>query len=301
MRQLKKSTMDTLKIALLQIAPCGTLEGNLEKGIASCRKAKDMGADIALFPEMWSNGYNIYDRPVDQWMAEAIPAGGEFVNAFGALAKELDMAIGITFLEQHEGGPRNSMALFDRFGERKIAYAKVHTCDFDVERNLTPGEDFYVATLDTRCGEVKVGAMICYDREFPESARILMLKGAELILVPNACPMEINRLSQLRARAYENMLAIATCNYPDSVPDCNGGSSVFDGVAYLPELEGSRDTCILQADGGEGIFMAGLDLDRLRRYRQSEVHGNAYRRPARYSLLCGTAVEAPFIREGRRE
>ena len=82
--------------------------------------------------------------------------------------------------------------------------------------------------------------MICYDREFPESARVLMLKGAELILVPNACPMEINRLSQLRGRAFENMLAVATCNYPASVPDCNGGSSAFDGVAYLPELEGSR-------------------------------------------------------------
>ena len=55
--------MRTLKIAPLQIAPCNTLEGNLEKGIASCRKAKKLGADIALFPEMWSNGYRIYDRP----------------------------------------------------------------------------------------------------------------------------------------------------------------------------------------------------------------------------------------------
>ena len=82
--------------------------------------------------------------------------------------------------------------------------------------------------------------MICYDREFPESARVLMLRGAELILVPNACPMEINRLSQLRGRAYENMLAVATCNYPAGVPDCNGGSSAFDGVVYLPELSGSR-------------------------------------------------------------
>ena len=78
--------MNTLKIALLQIAPCGTLEGNLEKGIASCRNAKDMGTDIALFPEMWSNGYNIYNRPVEQWTAEAGPAAGTFVNAFGALA-----------------------------------------------------------------------------------------------------------------------------------------------------------------------------------------------------------------------
>lgn len=143
--------------------------------------------------------------------------------------------------------------------------------------------------------------MICYDREFPESARILMLKGAELILVPNACPMEINRLSQLRGRAYENMLAVATCNYPEDGTDCNGGSSVFDGVAYLPELEGSRDTCILQADGGEGIFVAELDLDMLRRYRESEVHGNAYRRPKKYSLLTSTEISPPFVRDDHRE
>ena len=292
--------METLKIALLQIAPCRTLEGNLEKGIASCRKAKELGADIALFPEMWSNGYNIYNRPVDRWKGEAIPADSEFVNAFGALAGELSMAVGITFLEQYEGGPRNSMVLFDRRGERKITYAKVHTCDFDVERNLTPGEDFYVALLDTARGKVKVGAMICFDREFPESARILMLKGAELILVPNACPMEINRLSQLRARAYENMLAIATCNYPDSVPDCSGGSSVFDGVAYLPELDGSRDMCILQAEGAEGIYLAELDLEQLRRYRKSEVHGNAFRRPRKYGILLDTKTEQPFIRSSRR-
>lgn len=292
--------MGTLKVALMQIAPCDTLERDLEKGIASCRKAKVLGADIALFPEMWSNGYNIYDRPAEQWKAEAIPADSDFVNAFGTLAQELDMAIGVTFLEEYEGGPRNSMILFDRFGERKIAYAKVHTCDFDVERDLTPGDDFYVTNLDTACGEVKVGAMICYDREFPESARILMLKGAELILVPNACPMEINRLSQLRARAYENMLAIATCNYPASVPDCNGGSSVFDGVAYLPELDGSRDTCILQAGGAEGVYLAELDLEQLRRYREQEIHGNAFRRPQKYGLLLDTKIEPPFIRSSYR-
>src|SRR5699024_7311931 len=130
--------------------------------------------------------------------------------------------------------------LFDRFGREAFTYAKVHTCDFGEERHLTPGDDFYVAELDTARGPVRVGAMICYDREFPESARILMLKGAELILVPNACPMELNRLSQLRGRAFENMTAIATCNYPDTVPDCNGRSTVFDGVAYLPDQEDSR-------------------------------------------------------------
>lgn len=293
--------MNLLKIALLQIAPTGSLAGNLEKGTAACRRAKELGADIALFPEMWSNGYRIYGRPAEEWKAEAISAESEFVRAFGRLAGELDMAVGVTLLEAWEGGPRNTLVLFDRFGERKLTYAKVHTCDFDVERNLTPGEDFYVTDLDTACGPVRVGAMICYDREFPESARLLMLKGAELILTPNACPMELNRLSQLRARAFENMLAIATCNYPDSVPDCNGGSSVFDGVAYLPELAGSRDTCLLQAGGEEGVYLAGLDLDMLRAYRGREVHGNAYRRPKKYGLLTDTRVGEPFIRTYRRE
>mgnify|MGYP001852106928 FL=1 len=293
--------MNLLKIALLQIAPCNTINKNIDKGIKYCRKAKEMGADIAFFPEMWSNGYNIYNRPIDEWKAEAVSIDSVFVNSFGSAAKELNMAIGITLLEKYEKAPRNTFVLFDRLGERKLVYAKVHTCDFDVERNLTAGDDFYVTALNTACGDINVGAMICYDREFPESARILMLKGAELILVPNACPMEINRLSQLRGRAYENMLAIATCNYPETVPDCNGCSSVFDGVVYLPEMDGSRDTCILQADGKEGIYIAELDLEQLRYYRENEVHGNAYRHPKKYGLLVDTKIDKPFVRNDYME
>lgn len=56
--------MQTLKIALLQIAPGSSLQENLDKGIRYCRMAKEKEADIALFPEMWSNGYRLYDRPV---------------------------------------------------------------------------------------------------------------------------------------------------------------------------------------------------------------------------------------------
>ncbi len=166
--------MALLRTVLLQIAPCGTLEDNLKKGIESCKKSKEMGAHMVLFPEMWSCGYDIGGRPYEEWKKDA---------------------------------------------------------------DLAPGEDFWVADLDTPLGPVKTGTMICYDREFPESARILMLKGAELILVPNACPMEINRLSQLRAGAEE------------------------------------------------GIFLADIDLSVLRIYRESEVHGNAYRRPEKYGLL----------------
>lgn len=291
--------MNDFYVALLQLLPAGTQEENLRKGLAYCKKAKRMGADLALFPEMWNIGYHLTpDRELTKRGAAA--SDGDFVAAFQALAKELDMAIGITFLEQYDPSPRNSLTVIDRRGKTVLQYAKVHTCVFsEEERQLTAGDDFYVADLDTRNGTVKIGAMICYDREFPESARILMLKGAEILLVPNACPMEINRLSQLRARAFENMVGIATANYAWGQPDCNGHSTAFDGIAYRPGDGGSRDTLIVEAGEAEGIYMAAFPMNELRAYRQHEVHGNAYRRPGLYHLLTDERKTEPFIRKYR--
>ncbi len=289
-----------LKIALMQLLPAGGLEAQYKKAAEACRKAKGMGADIALLPEMWSCGYRIPEN-LEELRALATPAEGEWVAAFGRLARDLEMAVGATFLEQFDPLPRNSLALFDRRGVRQLLYAKVHTCAFEDEARLTPGDRFETVSLDTAQGPVQTGAMICYDREFPESARLLMLQGAELILVPNACPMEINRLSQLRGRAFENMLALATVNYPAGQPDCNGHSSQFDGVVYLPGQPGSRDTLVLEAGAEEGIYLAELDLDRLRDYRAREVHGNAYRRPGLYGPLLDQTVRPPFLRQDRRE
>jgi predicted amidohydrolase len=283
-------------VALLQLLPSGSQAENLAKGLAHCRKARQMGADIALFPEMWSNGYKLTANH-DETKQSAIELTSDFINQFRKLALELDMAIAITFLEKYEPSPRNSLAIIDRFGKIILHYAKVHTCVFDsTELQLTAGDDFYVTDLDTTSGTVKIGAMICYDREFPESARILMLKGAEIILVPNACPMEINRLAQLRARAFENMIGIATTNYPQGQPDCNGHSSAFDGIAYRTGESGSRDTLIIEAGEAEGIYMASFPIDALRDYRQREVHGNAYRRPDKYHLLVSEDKTESFIR-----
>ena len=292
--------MNSIKVAMLQLLPAGSADANLRKGLEYCEKAAAMGADIALFPEMWSCGYCI---PEDMSELEqiAVPRDGEFVNSFGEAANRLGIAVGITYLEKYQPLPRNTVTLFDRTGKRLFDYAKVHTCDFGDERRLTPGEDFYTAELDTKSGSVIVGAMICYDREFPESARILMLKGAELILVPNACPMEINRISQLRGRAYENMLGIATVNYPHGQPDCNGHSTAFDGIAYRPEDSGSRDTLIIEAGEREGIYLADFPIEEMQEYRRSEVHGNAYRRPQKYGLLLSEERNEPFIREDFRK
>ncbi len=291
------------KVALLQMIAGKTQQENLEKGIAWCRQAKAMGADLALFPEMWNNGYTV-SADIGEFKKSAISRDGEFVNAFAELAKELEMAIGITYLETYEPLPRNTLTVFGRFGKRVLDYSKVHTCDFDVEQNLTPGEDFEVADLDTEDGIVKIGAMICFDREFPESARILMLKGAEVILVPNACPMEINRLAQLRTRAYENMLGIATANYAYGQPDCNGHSSAFDGIAYgeiRPGTVESRDTLIVEAGEAEGIYLAAFPTEKIRDYRRREIHGNAYRHPDKYRMLVSQERNEPFIRADYRK
>lgn len=292
--------MNNLRVALLQLLPEDTLDGNLQKGWDFCRKAKEMGADIALFPEMWSVGYNIPES-FDELHASAVSADSEFVSSFGKLAKTLDMAIGITFLEKYQPLPRNTICLFDRFGNKVLTYTKVHTCDFSDECRLTAGDDFYVADLDTAQGGIKIGAMICYDREFPESARLLMLKGAEIILVPNACPMEINRISQLRARAFENMVGIATVNYPMGQPDCNGHSTAFDGIAYRPSEPGSRDTLIIEAGEREGVYIADFPIDEIRAYRKHEVHGNAYRHPQKYRLIVSETIEEPFVRKDYRK
>ncbi|MDR1216874.1 MAG: carbon-nitrogen hydrolase family protein [Treponema sp.] len=281
--------MKKFTVALLQLTPTGNQSGNLEKGIEACRSAKERGADLALFPEMWNIGYHFPSENIREGLRDAaIDADGDFIKAFQAEAAALNMAIGVTYLERWVDLPRNALTVIDRFGNRVLTYAKVHTCDFDNEVYLTSGDDFYVADLHTEGGEIKIGAMICYDREFPESARVLMLKGAEVILVPNACPIEINRESQLRARAFENMVGVAMANYAGGKVDCNGHSQAYDGMAYGEIVSGNfgaRDMLIVRADEAEGIYMAEFDIETLRAYRKREVWGNAYRKPHTYSLL----------------
>jgi predicted amidohydrolase len=291
-----------IKIALLQMTACSNdQDANLAKGEAFCRRARVMGADIALFPEMWNIGYTLYDLSQsngrETWEAQAVGLDDHFVVHFKELARELNMAIAITYLERWPGAPRNSVSLIDRHGEIVMTYAKVHTCDFDLEAACTPGDDFYVCALDTDQGDVRVGAMICFDREFPESARILMLKGAELILTPNACTLEAHRIGQFKARAFENMVGVAMTNY--AAPQENGHSVAFDAVAFDKD-EDAVETRIVEAGEGEGIYLAEFDVDKIRAYREHEAWGNAFRKPRRYGLLVSPAVEPPFVRATAR-
>ena len=167
--------MNSINVALLQLYPEGNLQGNIEKGIEAVEKAARMGADIALFPEMWSCGY---DFPQDKKALSelAVSKDSSYTDAFRKAAVDNDIAVAATYLaENGDKAPFNAMTLFDRYGAEKFTYYKVHTCDFGYEKVLSHGDEFFTAELDTKSGKVTVGAMICYDREFPESARILML------------------------------------------------------------------------------------------------------------------------------
>jgi predicted amidohydrolase len=158
-----------------------------------------------------------------------------------------------------------------------------------METAVTPGKDFYVADLDTRIGNVKIGIMTCYDREFPESARILMLKGAEIILTPNACGLDTMRLIQFRVRAWENALATVMTNYAESEEDdgYNGRS-----CAFMPNGDE-----ILVADGKAEVKIAEVNMEKVRGYRSWSYWGNSYRRPHKYEILLSPEVEEPFIRK----
>jgi predicted amidohydrolase len=288
-----------LRLALCQCASRGDPQANLDKGLAGCSRAADEGADIAVLPEMWQIGYE--PCPDDEagrarWQEMAIARDDPWVSAFRKAASDLNVAILTTFLERWPGSPRNTALLIDRHGQDVLCYAKVHTCDFGMEKALTPGDSFEVARLDIEGGFVDVGVMICYDREFPESARELMLGGAELILVPNACPMAGERTSQLRSRAFENMTAIATVNY--SAPDQDGHSSVFDGMVYEQKGQPNgqpRDQLLFEAGNGEGVYMATLNLDALREYRGRETMGDAYRKPGAYRRLRSDEQGVPVF------
>ena len=293
-----------LRIALLQLAGEGyDREASLARGLGACREAAARGAHLALFPELWSTGYTFSGADLARWRAQAIAADDRWVLAYADLAGELGMAIAATYLQRTPDGPRDVVTLFDGAGRAALTYAKVHTCSFDLpEQALVPGDEFPVARLRTPAGEVDVGALICFDREFPEAARAVALAGAELILVPNACALEQNRLGQVRARAFENMVALAVCNYaaPASRPGAteeNGHSTVVDPIAF--DADGrSRDTRVFEAGQAEGVYVVRLDLDALREWRLREVWGSRCRRPGTYGALvagddpgCGPATE----------
>src|SRR5258708_26824352 len=287
------------KVALLQITSFGADQGkNLAKGVQACREAKALGADLAVFPELWNIGFT--PSPLDsegrrRWIASATDQKSSLFQIFAPLAQEKKMNIAVTYLEAHQPLPRNTVSILNRRGEVVLNYSKVFICDFGKDElqepnpstddigcdvNCSPGESFDVCTLEGAGGQVTVGAMICADREFPEAATQLMLNGAELVVVPNACTWDEIRTAGLKTRAFENLVGIAMTNYPG----LNSGSSqAHSCVAWRAGQ--SVDTLIAKAGEQEQILVATFDIDDIRAFRKAESWRMDYRKAWHHELL----------------
>lgn len=302
-----KTLSDVFNIALLQLIPTDSIENNMLKGIEYCKRAKQMGADIAVFPEMWNNGYemlfegylreqnNIPLEKINKWNSKAIENDDKFIKSYIDLAKQLKIAIAITYLEKSDEKPKNTVIIIDKNGEIVLKYSKIHTVDCKMEAYTEPGTEFKTCELDYGRGKVKIGTMICFDRDFPESARILMIQGSEIILVPNACYMTKIRLEQLKVRAYENMVGIVTVNYANH----GGKSSAYSPIVRNINKQELNSEMLVMNDK-ENIEIVQFNMSEIREYRSRETLGDAYRKPDIYKVLVTNNVQEPFIRKDAR-
>ena len=274
------------KVAVLQMrSENRAVEENIKTIVRFMTEAKKNNADILLLPECFITGY---DLTIDN---DAALSESELAVLCDK-AKELNVGLVATALTKGNVSPQNSAFVIGKNGEILMKYSKVHTCDFADERVLESGTEFKVCDFDG----VKIGIMICYDREYPESARILMLKGAEIIFVPNDCVSMRPRLQALSTRAYENMCGVAMAN--------PNGKNAGNSCAYSPICWDSNDECLdntllLADEETEGLFYAEFDMDAIRKYREREMMGNTFRKVKAYSDLLSDEIQYPFIREGQ--
>ena len=246
----------TFKVAILQAR---SENANISKNVDiihhAMKKASINNADILLLPECFITGY---DLPMTY--EKSISDDNEVIQNICALAKEYHMGVVLTSFTKGERKPQNTAFVISKQGNILMKYSKVHTCDFADEKEVEEGKEFKVCNFDG----VKIGIMICYDREYPESARILMMKGAEIILVPNDCGSMKPRLQALSTRAYENMVGIAMAN-PNGV---NAGCScAYSPICWDENGECVDNTILVADDCSEGIFYAEFDMDKIREYR----------------------------------
>jgi len=195
-----------MKIALAQMKPVlHDKKKNLEMMLHHIQKASQQNCQLILFPELVITGY--FTRKKTKELAEDI--NGESISQLKDWAREYKLMVIAGFPEQVQEEVFNSAVIIDQNGEVLGTYQKVHLWD-EEEKYFSAGQEFPV--WKTAFGTM--GVMICYDTEFPETARILADKGAELILAPtaNMTPLEHLQKTYIQSRAAENQVFVATTN-----------------------------------------------------------------------------------------
>ncbi len=197
--------MEAFKVAVVQYDPASDdKEKNIEKAAEKVKKASRQGAKFVVLPEYFSIGGGSDGCDV---LAEPVP--GYTVERLMDISKNNGVYICGSMLEGTEDHVYNTAIFTSPDGELIATYRKMHLF-MDEQDNICAGDETVV--VETEYG--KIGLMICYDAIFPEVARDLGSKGAELILVPSNWPDPFKPQWQLAtsARALDNQVWLAAAN-----------------------------------------------------------------------------------------
>jgi predicted amidohydrolase len=269
------------RIALAGIQFAGLQEEkgrNTETGLRMVREAAEQGAQVVLTPEVVLTGFVGGDA--EREMAEPIP--GPTTGRFAALAGELGVYVLVGLSELRNNEIQNAIAVMDPAGNLMGVMRKVHINRHETGDGWRNGSEFAVWAFATETGEMTAGVMICYDREVPESARLLMLQGADVIFNPLACgcPTDDIHRCLLRTRSFENEVYILVVNH--AAPRHNGHSMAID----------YRGDIVRELGDGEAILHWEVDLDELAAHRASGIYGLHHRRPELYGPLCDASGQS---------
>lgn len=237
-------------------------------------EAAAAGARLLITPEAFTSGYDVPDIA-----EQAQPVDGAWERQIVAIAAEAGIAILYGHPERDGDTIFNSATLVDRDGRILARHHKVHLYG-DVDRVYRPG-----ATLDAlaEIDGVRVGVLICYDVEFPESVRALALAGADLVAVPTALmtPYEVVTRTLVPARAYENQVYLAYANRSGSE-----GSLTYCGESCVVGPDGVDRS---RAGSGDELLLAEIDPAELAASRADNTHLGD-RRPELYRALVRGAL-----------
>ncbi|MEX2261392.1 MAG: carbon-nitrogen hydrolase family protein [Bryobacteraceae bacterium] len=216
---------DSFTVAALRLMPKRwDKQANLEKLEKYARQAAAQGGEVIVTPEGFLEGYVGNDKANkdltrERYFAVGEPIDGPMIRKIRALAAELNVYLVIGFAEKRGEEMLNSVAVISPKGEIVARYSKTHTAD-DEPFN-TKGVEFPV--VDTPFG--RWGALICMDRQLPETSRILALKGSQMILVPAwGMNNETNEI-MMRTRAYENSVWVVFV-HPERVMVIDPGGKI---------------------------------------------------------------------------
>ena len=183
---LNLKALNNMRIALIQQTASEDNESNIVKGLKNIDKAAEMGAELAVFAELAFTRFYPQYRANKNLSELAEPVPGPTTKRFMNKAKEHNMVIVINLFEIEKGHTYDSSPVIDSDGSLLGTTRMVHIADYECfyEKSYYEEGNHGAQVYNTAVG--KVGVAICYDRHYPEFMRALGIKGAEVVVIPQA-------------------------------------------------------------------------------------------------------------------